>query len=88
MKLMIEKSVTVITPTIGSSKLKDAIASVKNQTYKCKHLVVCDGPENFDAVHKLVTPNIQFCWTPDNTDRKSTRLNSSHTDISRMPSSA
>ena len=26
--------------------------------------------------------------TPDTRDRKSTRLNSSHTDISRMPSSA
>ena len=26
--------------------------------------------------------------TEDGTDRKSTRLNSSHTDISRMPSSA
>ena len=26
--------------------------------------------------------------SPDNRDRKSTRLNSSHTDISRMPSSA
>ena len=27
-------------------------------------------------------------WTPEEVDRKSTRLNSSHTDISRMPSSA
>ena len=27
-------------------------------------------------------------WSRVNTDRKSTRLNSSHTDISRMPSSA
>ncbi len=48
MKLVIEdspKTVTVITPTIGSPKLKDAIESVKNQTYKCEHLVVVDGPE-------------------------------------------
>ena len=29
----------------------------------------------------------QFAWG-NNIDRKSTRLNSSHTDISRMPSSA
>ena len=27
-------------------------------------------------------------WTQEDEDRKSTRLNSSHTDISRMPSSA
>lgn len=48
MKLIIEKSVTVITPTIGSPKLKDALESVANQTYKnIKHLVVIDGPEYF-----------------------------------------
>ena len=28
------------------------------------------------------------CWCREQPDRKSTRLNSSHTDISRMPSSA
>jgi glycosyltransferase involved in cell wall biosynthesis len=33
MKLRIEKSVVVITPTIGSPKLADAITSVENQTY-------------------------------------------------------
>ena len=30
----------------------------------------------------------RLVYTPGETDRKSTRLNSSHTDISRMPSSA
>lgn len=40
------KTVTVITPTIGSHKLLDAIQSVKNQTYQyIDHLVVVDGPE-------------------------------------------
>ena len=34
------------------------------------------------------TSDIQFEKIPLNRDRKSTRLNSSHTDISRMPSSA
>lgn len=54
MKLRIEKSVTVITPTIGSEKLIDAINSVKNQTYKnIKHLVVVDGPEHVDKVWAL-----------------------------------
>ena len=32
--------------------------------------------------------NWQFMVTDEDLDRKSTRLNSSHTDISRMPSSA
>jgi len=48
MKLVIEespKTVTVITPTIGSPKLWDAVESVKAQTYPCKHLIVLDGPD-------------------------------------------
>ena len=48
MQLVIEdspKTVTVITPSIGSPKLADAIKSVENQTYKCRHLIVVDGPE-------------------------------------------
>jgi glycosyltransferase involved in cell wall biosynthesis len=48
MKLRIEKSVVVITPTIGSPKLADAITSVENQTYgNLTHLVVIDGPQYF-----------------------------------------
>ena len=47
MKLIIEKSVIVVTPTIGSPKLRDAIDSVLNQTYKnINHLIVIDGSEN------------------------------------------
>jgi len=72
MKLVIQKPVTVITPTIGSPKLKDAIESVTNQTYKCKHLIVCDGPEYFDKVYPLaVVGAIQFCVTPENTGKGS-----------------
>jgi glycosyltransferase involved in cell wall biosynthesis len=68
MKLVIEKPVTVITPTVGSPKLKDAIESISNQTYKCKHLIVCDGIDYFDQAYKLaVGGNIQFCVTPENT---------------------
>jgi glycosyltransferase involved in cell wall biosynthesis len=41
------KTVTVITPTIGSPKVLDAILSVKNQTYGyIDHLIVVDGPDH------------------------------------------
>lgn len=41
------KKALVITPTIGSSKVKDAIASVKAQTYSdVEHLLVVDGPQH------------------------------------------
>ena len=39
-----------------------------------------------DAGKLTATDDVQFAI--DNTDRKSTRLNSSHLDLSRMPSSA
>ena len=50
------------------------------------------------GVITLLLAGLVYAWSvmsksigasrPDWTDRKSTRLNSSHTDISRMPSSA
>lgn len=70
MKLVIEKPVTVITPTIGSPKLWDAIESVKAQTYPCKHLIVLDGPDV--KADRLPWPhdgyeNCQIVKTPENT---------------------
>jgi len=70
MKLVIEKPVTVITPSIGSPKLKDAIESVRNQTYKCKHLVVIDGPQYTKT--KMFGPDVdtlktKFVVSPENT---------------------
>ena len=51
MKLIIEKSVTVITPTVGSLKLADAVRSVQNQTYgNVEHLLVIDGKQYADTV--------------------------------------
>ena len=51
------KSVTVITPTIGSIKVLDAIKSVQNQTYEnLTHLLVIDGPEYIEAFQKLQVP--------------------------------
>ena len=53
MKLIIEKSVIVITPTIGSPKLADAIESVQRQTYgNLEHLVVVDGYDYEDATNE------------------------------------
>jgi glycosyltransferase involved in cell wall biosynthesis len=55
MKLVIEKSVVVITPTIGSPKLADAIKSVQQQTYSnIQHLLVIDGEQYKNAVHAIV----------------------------------
>lgn len=73
MKLVIEKPVTVITPTIGSPKLKDAIESVKNQTYKCKHLVVVDGEEYWRSacqyVDEMNTGGATMTVSPENTGK-------------------
>lgn len=62
--------VTVITPTIGSDKLLDAIESVKYQTYEdVKHLVVIDGPDYFNKAIRLVQASnkLQVSVSPENT---------------------
>ena len=53
---------------------------------KCVNLTKEKEPQIFNAI-KFGSLLENICCYPD-TDRKSTRLNSSHTDISRMPSSA
>ena len=60
--------------------------SYKNQTTrslidKPDFAVIADGKEIGFVIKKVLLDNGEI-------DRKSTRLNSSHTDISRMPSSA
>ena len=53
MKLRIEKSVCVITPTIGQKSLTHCTESVHTQTYKnLTHLVVVDGTVHFDTVYQ------------------------------------
>lgn len=64
------KKVVVITPTIGSDKLIDAIQSVNDQSYSnIKHLVVIDGPEFFNKVIRLASTSnkLQITVTPENT---------------------
>ncbi len=54
MRVRIEKSVVVVTPTIGSEKLLDAMQSVEDQTYtNLQHLLVIDGPEHYEKVANL-----------------------------------
>lgn len=77
MKLTIEKSVVVITPSIGKRTLEDAVASVRNQTYgNLKHLVVADGEEFETKVRHTVvkyldnTEKLVVTSTPWNTGAK------------------
>ena len=44
-------------------------------------------PLSVDSAHRLAAPNARH-WLGTDSDRKSTRLNSSHSELSRMPSSA
>lgn len=74
MQLFIEYPVTIITPTIGSPKLLDAIESVKRQTYKSiTHLLVVDGPEYAQQVRllteKIELPNVVTTRSPFNTGK-------------------
>ena len=45
-------------------------------------------PENQSGGYERIVLPVPFSRDGENIDRKSTRLNSSHTDSSRMPSSA
>ena len=75
MKLNIEASVTVITPTIGKPELLKAIDSVMNQTYKnLKHLVVIDGADYGTKAYTVTNPqyrdehpNLDWAMLPYNT---------------------
>jgi glycosyltransferase involved in cell wall biosynthesis len=68
MKLIIEKSVVVITPTVGSDKLADAIASVQNQTYgNIQHLLVLDGYEYLHKAPHSDNDKLKIIMLPYNT---------------------
>lgn len=57
MKLRIEPSAIVITPTIAKTSLVKAVESVEKQTYKnLQHLVVADGRDYFQKVLNLSIP--------------------------------
>lgn len=63
--------VTVITPTIGSEFLEQAIQSVQSQTYPfVEHYIVVDGPESLAKVQKVLPTNptkpVYLCTLPLN----------------------
>ena len=74
MKIRVEKSATIITPTVDSAYLINCIESVQNQTYKnLTHLLVADGPEYYDGIQSSwLNSNghnipVKFTFSPENT---------------------
>ena len=71
------------------------IPQVKKEISSCSSMLVKDLNANLENLYELadlisraLVPEPPFTLRDGGLDRKSTRLNSSHTDISRMPSSA
>lgn len=55
MEIKVLKSVVVVTPTVGSPKLLDAIQSVDEQTYgNTQHLLVIDGAEFITKTNEIL----------------------------------
>lgn len=68
MALVIEKNVTVITPSIGSTYLEQTVDSVLGQSYSnIRHLIVWDGPEYWTPLPNGNNPKIQMVSAPENT---------------------
>mgnify|MGYP003333117262 CR=1 FL=1 len=69
-------------------KVRELIAELqqyKNQEAEVTILANCINPDMEEYDEELTYIE---CWGTDSEDRKSTRLNSSHSQQSRMPSSA
>ena len=76
--------VTAYTPALPINTRKMILLHWKNRSYQTPVLL------SVNAAWTIASINLIENYRPDilKPDRKSTRLNSSHTDISRMPSSA
>lgn len=63
------KTVAVITTTIGRPELEQTIQSVQRQTYPCQHYVFIDGKQYWDNVKHLEQkyPDVIFTFLPMNT---------------------
>ena len=66
------------------------VVESKTGDFKVGDRVACAGQDIASHAEYVSVPRLLAARIPENVslDRKSTRLNSSHTDISRMPSSA
>lgn len=65
MRLVIERSAVVITPSTLSPKLIDAIESVASQTYKnVEHLIVVDGEEHKKKMLRYGSQRAKFLTLP------------------------
>jgi glycosyltransferase involved in cell wall biosynthesis len=73
MKLKIEKSAVIITPTIGKPQLNRCMRSVATQTYgNLKHLIVIDGGKYWQDAQKVMCidtekSNVVVTTSPENT---------------------
>lgn len=67
---------TIIIPTTGTSLLNRALTSALNQTVPCSVLVVIDGPEHAEKVHKITDPfpNVSVMQLPWNVGGGETKL--------------
>ena len=65
------KTVAVVTSTIGRPELALAIKSVQNQTYPCKHYVFVDGNIFWDKAKSILEqfPNVIPVYLPMNTGK-------------------
>ena len=77
--------IAIVTPTTGNPYLAKAIYSVRYQSVPVDHYVFVDGKQYWFKAYGGLLETGYRDWK---TDRKSTRLNSSHSRASRMPSSA
>ena len=71
-----------------AGKRSDWVIGVEHVANQFRKVLEENGVEEIETVGQEFDPEIHEAFKSHNTDRKSTRLNSSHTDISRMPSSA
>ena len=91
MKLVIEKPVTVVTPTTSTDKLIDCLDSVQKQTYKnVKHLIVVDGRQYAGKVYELTglppKDNVDVLILNENTGKThSRRRRPAHAGAWRLP---
>ena len=74
-----EEKLSEIESVISSARYAEWLNAPQATTFDFDH---------YKAIHRFLFSDL-YEWAGEvRTDRKSTRLNSSHTDISRMPSSA